>query len=230
MEKWNKLEELIKSDGKGRRYIDVTALPDKNDIIRRGYNVCDEKEYTVRTAAYIALFNPMYSDYAQNMVLKRDFEYEFKNLEKINEIIPDNSIKPVAFIRDDSVSKGYIRGYITKTDKVTNLKESIKENPAGFTSDNILKIENTLERITDKFKKTGMYSRLPAGIFSVENIYLNEKNEVVLLNANYLLYFSEKNEKVLDNELNKTIRYLDKIKHKNVKHSNNGRNSNAAYY
>ncbi|MCL4391432.1 hypothetical protein M1112_01925 [Candidatus Parvarchaeota archaeon] len=229
MEKWNKLEELIKYNGKGGKYIDVADL-DKNDLINQGYNVCDEKEYTIRTAAYIALLNPVYSDYAQNLVLKRDFEYEFKNLEKINEIIPDNSVKPVAFVRDDSVSNGYIRGYITKTGKVTNLKELIKENSMDFTSDNILKIENTLEKITDRFKKTGMYNRLPTSIFSVENIYLNEKKAVVLLNVNYLLDFSEKNEKVLDNELNKTIKYLDKIKRKNVKHSNNGRNSNAAPY
>jgi len=233
MEKNKKLEDLIKIDSNKQSYIDVVDMPKKVEMEAEGYNFVDEKGYIIRTAAYISLFSPEIADFAQSLVYKRDFPREFENLRKINEIIPKNSVKPIALVYDNSISKNYIRGYITKTDSsliplrdYLNLeKEKIAEIDAGNVND----IENQLLAAVDKLKASNMYNKLPEETFSLDNIYITENNKVILMNMNNLLCFSDKNPKYLDKELKKTIKYLEKSR-KKLSYMNRTRNNPAQYY
>lgn len=210
----SKLEGLIKEGDKGQKYINVTSLPNKTEMENQGYHFVDEKEYIINVESYMSIFHPIDSDLVYCMILKRNFENEFKKLGEINKIIPENSVKPIALVYDDSISKNYIRGYITKTDgKVVSLKNYLaleKKNNLGIK--NIIDIENQLYASVNKLKSTKMYNKLPEGTLSLDNLYVTEKNKVVLMNTNYLLDFSDKNTKYLDKELQKTIKYLEKLK------------------
>jgi hypothetical protein len=229
-----KLEELIRQSNDKKKYIDIASLPGKPEMNDAGYHFVDENEYIITTAAYMSLFHPESTDFAQSMVLKRDFEYEFKNLDKINRVIPENSVKPIALVYDNSVSKDYIRGYLTETNgKITNLKDYInlkEEKNADLSAGDILDIETQLTTLADKLKTSGMYNRLPDSTFSIKDIYITEKNKVVLMNMNYLMDFSDKNPKSLDKELKNTIKYLDKAKSKRLYYMHGGKNNATPHY
>ncbi|MCW1295011.1 MAG: hypothetical protein QXP07_04140, partial [Candidatus Parvarchaeum sp.] len=64
----------------------------------------------------------------------------------------------------------------------------------------------------NKLKVSKMYNKLPRGALSLDNIYVTEKNKVILLNTNYFMGFSDKDPRYLDKELQKTIKYLEKKK------------------
>ncbi len=226
------LEELIRESNDKRKYIGIASLTGKSNMDNNGYHFIDEKEYIAITAGNLSVFHPEITSFAQYMVFKRDFEYEFKNLDKINKIIPENSVKPIALVYDNSISKNYIRGYITKTNgKITNLKDYLKEKRnVDLSADQILDIKNQLITAKEKLKKADIYNRLPESTFSIKDIYITEKNKVVLMNMNYLLDFSVKNTKGLDKELKNTIKYLDKTKVKNLYYMYGGKNNATPSY
>ncbi len=230
----HKLEELIRQNNDKRKYIDVASLPGKSKMNKIGYHFVDEKGYIITTTAYLSLFHPESADFAQSMVVKRDFEYEFENLEKINGIIPENSVKPIALVYDNSVSKNYICGYLTETNgKITNIKDYInlkEDRNMNLSANDIIDIENQLTTLADKLKTADMYNKLPKGTFSIKNIYITEKNKVILMNMNYLMDFSDKNPKDLDRELKNTIKYLDKAKVKRLHYMHGGKNNATPHY
>ncbi|MCL4397142.1 hypothetical protein M1494_02235 [Candidatus Parvarchaeota archaeon] len=230
----NKLEELIKQDDGGIRSVNFASMPHKNELEEQGYHFVDENEYIAKTEAYISLFHPNTSDLAHHLILKRNFENEFEKLEEINSIIPENSVKPIAMVYDNSISKGYVRGYITKTDgRLTTLKDYLtleKERTEDFNASNITNIESQLSASVDKLKASKMYNKLPRGTLSLDNIYVTEKNKVVLMNMNYFMGFSDKHPKHLDKELKKTIKYLEKTKNKKLSYIGGDRNNPVHYY
>jgi hypothetical protein len=112
----SKLEELVRQNSKGISFVNSASVPRKTELEKQGYHFVDENEYINKTEAYLSLFYPNNPDLTYHLILKRDFENEFENLSEINKIIPENSVKPIALVYDTSISKDYIRGYITKTD------------------------------------------------------------------------------------------------------------------
>ncbi|MCW1295225.1 MAG: hypothetical protein QXD02_04425 [Candidatus Parvarchaeum sp.] len=216
----SKLEELIKQDSKGIGYVNFASMPGKIELEKEGYHFVDEKDYIMKVESYISVFHPNNPDLAHCMVLKRNFENEFEKLGEINKIIPENSVKPIALVYDNSISNNYIRGYLTKTDgelyKLKSYLKLEKEKVKDIGSDNITKtvtdIENQLSESVNKLKVSKMYNKLPRGALSLDNIYVTEKNKVILLNTNYFMGFSDKDPRYLDKELQKTIKYLEKKK------------------
>ena len=146
MEKISKLEEVIRKDNKN--YIKIEELPKINELQEKGYNFIDENVYLAEKASYLSNFQNIDPLVAYYMVPKRNFKYEFENLLRINKLIPENSVKPIALVYDDSLKKNYVRGYITKTDgKIYPLKSYLKsKSKAEYTNtDNIIKIINDIE-------------------------------------------------------------------------------------
>ncbi|MGC8533712.1 MAG: hypothetical protein ACP5MV_03755 [Candidatus Parvarchaeum sp.] len=206
------LMNLIEETNKGSKYVNIKSLPNRTELENQGYHFIDEKAYITEISAFISMSYPETVDFAPYLVMKRNFKHEFEELGKINEIIPENSVKPIALVYDDSISKNYIRGYITKIDgRVTPLKNYLTlEKKINSGIENIIDIENQLYASVNKLKSAKIYSKLPEGTLSLDNIYVTEKNKVVLMNLNYFLDFSDKNPKYLDKELKRTIRYIEK--------------------
>ncbi len=115
----NKLEEIISENEEGTKYIDFSKLPSKQEIRKRGYNFIDEEEYIRNTANYLSCFMLGNGNYVDGFIPKRNFKEEYENLNEINKMIPENSVKPIALVYNNSISKNYIGGYITKTNSKT---------------------------------------------------------------------------------------------------------------
>ncbi|MEM0143480.1 MAG: hypothetical protein QXL94_05970, partial [Candidatus Parvarchaeum sp.] len=108
------LDELVES-AKKEKFTNYFDLPDKAELEKDGLKFIDERQYILTTAAYIGFFNPQVQDISENLVNKRDFNYEFDNIDKISKLIPENCVKPVSLVYDDSIAKGYICGYVVDT-------------------------------------------------------------------------------------------------------------------
>ncbi len=216
----SKLDELIGQSKGGIKSVNFASMPSKIELEKQGYHFVDEKEYIANVKSYISVFHSSNSGLEHYMILKRNFESEFEKLGEINKIIPENSVKPIAIVYDNSISNNYIRGYLTKTNgEIYKLKSYLKlkkEKVEDVGSDNITEIitdiENQLFESVNKLKASKIYNKLPIGALSLNNICVTEKNKVILLNINYFMGFSDKNPKYLDKELQKTIRYLEKKK------------------
>lgn len=217
MEKLSKLEDLVNENVK--EYINFKDLVKNIDNLReKGYNFIDEQSYITEKAGYMSIVNNIDSMLAENFIPRRDFEYEVKNLYKINEIIPENSVKPVAFVYDDSIEKNYIRGYLTKSNSESiPLKEYIRKGlkrEICLSPDKIVYMEKQINDISLKLKKADTYNRIPPSVFAAENIQVDKNNNIILMNTNYMLTFFERKSGYIDNEIRKTIKYLDKAKKK----------------
>lgn len=217
MEKLSKLEDLVNENVK--EYINFKDLVKNIDNLReKGYNFIDEQSYITEKAGHMSIVNNIDFMLAENLIPRRDFEYEVKNLYKINEIIPENSVKPVAFVYDDSIEKNYIRGYLTKSNSESiPLKEYIHKGLKGeicLSPDKIVYMEKQINDISLKLKQADTYNRIPPSVFAAENIQVDKNNNIILMNTNYMLVFSERKSKYIDNEIRKTIKYLDKAKKK----------------
>ncbi len=212
----NKLEEVI---GKNK-YVDVSDMPKKDELAKNKLKFIDENEYIDITAANMSNFNPLYAEYARNLITKRDFKSEYSNIEKINMILPENCVKPVVFVTDNSISKGYIRGYLVELNgkdikDMQGYIKDIKKKRYLPAKGEIEDIEGQLLYIKEKLIAKGIYDTLPIETFSADNLYINEDKKVLIMNMNYALTFNKKNEKIIDSGLEKTIKHLEKVRTKN---------------
>lgn len=231
MEKISKLEEVIRKDNKN--YIKIEELPKINELQEKGYNFIDENVYLAEKASYLSNFQNIDPLVAYYMVPKRNFKYEFENLLRINKLIPENSVKPIALVYDDSLKKNYVRGYITKTNgKTMKLKEYINNKLKEGTNINnvIISIEQQINLLMETLKNAEMYNKVPIGTFDMDNINVDSKNEVVLFNMNYLLSFSDINTKLHDKDIKKTIKYLEKMRHKKISYMNKNEGNDLTYF